>query len=59
MPSPVVSNGVPIAINPLVARSRAGRHNTNHRWRRGRTDPDTKGNLTGKNGPPNQGGRRE
>ena len=59
MPSPVVSNGVPIAINPLVARSRAGRNNTNYRWRRRRTDPDTKGNLTGKNGPPNQGGRRE
>src|SRR6516165_4254067 len=59
MPSPVVSNRVPIAINPLVARSWAGRHKTNYRWRRRRTDPDTKGNLTGKNGPPNQGGRRE
>ena len=28
MPSPVVSNWVPIAINPLVARSRAGRNTT-------------------------------
>ena len=59
MPSPVVPHRVPIAINPLVPWSRAGRNNTNYRWCRRRADPDTKGNLTGKNGPPDQGGRRE
>ena len=59
MPSPVVSHRVPIAINPLVPWSRAGRNNTDYRWCRRRADSDTKGKLTGKNGPPDQGGRRE
>jgi hypothetical protein len=59
MPLPVAPYRVPIAINPRVVRSWTSWKNSNHRGRRRRTDPYTKGNLTGKNGCSNQTGRRK
>jgi hypothetical protein len=46
VPFPVVSNGVPITVDPQKFRRRLRRYNVNDAWRRRRSNSNTYGYLT-------------
>jgi hypothetical protein len=49
MPLPMVSNGIPITVNPNEFRCRSRRHNVDHTWRRRGSYSDTDRDLSTEN----------